>query len=101
MVTYGGRPETERVPVEVVARIGADGHVTPARVLWPDGRRFVFSAARFVPPSEYHGPYSSVIAGQNSYSRFSPMLLMTRWYQKKESFLLRERSPVPSSYLST
>lgn len=40
MVVYGGRPETERVPVEVIARISEDGLVTPIRVLWPDGRRF-------------------------------------------------------------
>lgn len=46
MVTYGGRPKTERVPVEVIARVGANGHVTPIRILWPDGRRFDIQVVR-------------------------------------------------------
>ncbi len=45
MVVYGGKPETEHVPVEVIARIDADGNVTPIRVLWPDGRRFEVQVA--------------------------------------------------------
>lgn len=40
MVVYGGRPETTRTPVDVVARFSATGTITPIRVIWPDGRRY-------------------------------------------------------------
>lgn len=46
MVTYGGRPKTERKPVEVVARISPEGVLTPFRVVWPGGRRYDLTVLR-------------------------------------------------------